>query len=268
MKRNGAWLELKNISSCINDKKVLKNISFNINHGEHTAILGPNGAGKSALIKLISREIYPLVTNNSYMKLFGNERINLETLRKKIGIVSDDIHIRTSKNTQVRNLVLSGLYGSIGLSIKQKPINSHVHKAEEVLKKLELSHLACKCYGELSDGQKKRVLVARAIIHHPQVLILDEPSNSLDIRAKANLIGLIRKLCGFQTSLLLVTHSVETIVDEIERVIFINEGSVSDDGSMQEMLVSDKLSKLYDTPLKIINSKGYRQLIPIQTDDV
>lgn len=199
-------------------------------------ILGPNGAGKSALIKLVSREIYPVVKPGSGLRLFGSETVNLWDLRARIGLVSRDLQAGYVPGVSAQDVVLSGFFGSVGIGPSQHPSPEQRERVRELMVRLRLESLAERPYRHLSDGQRTRLLLARALVHDPRVLVLDEPTAGLDLRAKHQLLIDLRELAQAGTTLLLVTHQIESIIPEISRCVLMREGAVVADGPAAQLL--------------------------------
>ena len=256
------YLELNNVGAHLGERRVFTNLSLQLNLGEHTAVLGPNGAGKSALVKLISREIYPLVETGSHLKLFGSSTVNLWALRRRIGLVSSDLQGTYNPMVMGGDVVLSGCFGSVGIGRSQHPTPAQRHQVHQLMAELGLEPLAQERFGQLSEGQRRRLLIARALVHRPEVLVLDEPTNALDLKAKHQLLALLRQLAQSGTTLLLVTHQIEAIVPEISRCVLLAQGQVVSDGPSQQVLQSEPLSRLFGTPLQVLEANGYRQVLP------
>lgn len=256
------YLELCQISAYLGQRRVFHDLNLQLNIGEHTAVLGPNGAGKSALVKLISRTIYPLVEPHASLKLFGQARVNLWELRRRIGLVSTDLLGQYRPQVKGIDVVLSGWFGSVGLGRDQEPTTQRRQHTLELMEQLGLIGLIDERFGQLSEGQRRRLLVARALVHGPEVLVLDEPTIALDLKAKHQLLSLLRHLASTGTTLLLVTHQIESIVPEISRCVLIDQGQVVGDGPSDQVLKSQPLSELFGTPLQVLQANGYRQVLP------
>jgi iron complex transport system ATP-binding protein len=152
----------------------------------------------------------------------------------------------------------------VGIGRSQQPSAGQRKRVEEIISQLRLEEVAERAYGQLSDGQRLRLLLARAMIHKPQVLVLDEPSNGLDLKSKHELLESLRTLAHCGTTLLLVTHQIETIIPEISRCILLSRGKVFGDGPIDELLQDDPLSNLFNTPLKVYKISGYHQVLPAE----
>ena len=261
--RSAAWLDLKAVEAWISTKCIFHDLTLRLNKGQHTAVLGPNGSGKSTLVRLIDRSLHPVVKQGSSLHLFGSERPRQWELRRQIGLVSAELEQRVPPQICCRDLVLSAFFGSIGLRVDQIPTARQSARVDHLLPELELNTLAHEPFGHLSDGQKRRVLIARALAHQPDVLVLDEPTNALDLKAKHDLLRVLRRLCCSGTTLVMITHQVETLIPEIERVICLKQGTVIADGDRNSILSGPQLSALFDIPLQVIESAGYRQVMPL-----
>ena len=243
-------------------KQVFNGLNLTLNYGQHTAILGPNGAGKSTLIKLLTREIYPRVAEHSHVKIDGSERVIIWELRKKIGLVSQDLQTNYDGHIKAFDVVLSGLFGSVGIHMHEHPSQQQRVQAQQALAQVGLSHYAERYYAHLSTGQQRRLLLARALIHQPKVLILDEPTNGLDLQGAFDVIRLMRTLSGQGVSLLLVTHHLTEIIPEITRIVLLKEGQIIADGAKAEILTESSLTQLYNTPLALKLEEGFYHAQP------
>ncbi|QEY31752.1 ATP-binding cassette domain-containing protein [Synechococcus sp. RSCCF101] len=256
------YLDLKAVEAYLGSHRVFRDLSLQLHAGQHTAILGPNGAGKSALLKLLTREIHPVVRAGSHLRLFGSERVNLWQLRSRIGLVSMDLQATTRGRIRGADVVLSGFFGSMGIGPSQQVTPEQRQRVGRLMDDLGLSDLAERPYGQLSDGQRRRLLLARALVHQPEVLVLDEPCTALDLRAQHQFLGLLRRLAARGTTLVMVTHRVDALIPEIERCIFLKEGALIGDGPTASMLSSRGLSTLFGTPLQVCSANGYWQVLP------
>ena len=255
---NPPLLEFKNLTVIKNNgMKVLDSIDITINVGENIAIIGPNGSGKSSLIKAITREFYPLPDGKETIyKIWGNESWNVSDLRYLLGIVSNDLQQACALRISTRDVVLSGFFSSIGLyrHIVTREIEN---KVDDVLDFLEVSHLAGRSMVTLSSGEARRVLIARALVHDPKALVLDEPTNSLDLHAFSKFLGLMRKIACSGTNIILVTHHLQDIIPEISRVILIKDGKIFKDGNKEEVLSKENISELFEVKAEIFARNGY-----------
>ena len=242
------------------EKTVLHDISLRIRAGEHVAILGPNGCGKSTLIKTITRECYPLARAGSSLTLFGQDSWNVFDLRKLLGVVSNDLMSTCTREITGIEVVLSGFFSSIGIQTYHPVTSELMARAREVLDLLEVPHLADRFMTEMSSGEGRRILIARAMVHDPLALLLDEPSNSLDVSATLELRALMRKLAQSGIGILVVTHHLPDIIPEIDRVILLKAGRVFADGGKADLLTTERLSELFAVPVEMGRRDGYYHL--------
>ena len=209
------YLELEAVEAWLGPRRVFENLSLRLHRGEHTLVLGPNGAGKSALIQLISRQLYPVVRPGSHLRLFGSDTVNLWELRRRIGFVSSLQQASYRGMVKAADVVLSGWFGSVGIGRSQVASAPQRQRVAQLMEELGLAALAERPYGQLSDGQQRRLLLARALVHTPEVLVLDEPTNGLDLRARHQLLAELRRLAAAGTTLLVVTHQVEAVIPDV-----------------------------------------------------
>jgi iron complex transport system ATP-binding protein len=252
-----ALIDFQNISVIRGDKLVLNNLTLRISQKEHVAILGPNGCGKSTLIKTITRECYPLGLPDSRITIMGEERWNVFELRSLLGIVSNDLMAICRTDIRGRDTVLSGFFSSVGISSNHHVEPDHLKRADAALADVGALHLADRLLVEMSSGESQRILIARALVHNPQALLFDEPSNSLDLCMQRNLRETMRKLAQSGVGIVLVTHHTADIIPEIERVVLMRDGTIVGDGRKEDMLSEERLSALFGFPARINRSDGY-----------
>ena len=249
------FLELKNVNVARGDRVVLHDVNLTIKAGEHVAILGPNGCGKSTLIFTITCQIYPMVRQGMRVRIFGRERWDLTQLRKHFGVVGAGLMgelpgERTAVTTGL-DAVIAGFFSASTLWPNLHVTEEMRERAREALGRMEASHLAEQLVGEMSAGEKRRIMIARALVHRPRQLLLDEPSNALDLAAQRGLRETLRRLAQEGTGLVLVTHHLGDILPEIERVILMRDGRIVGDGAREELLTAPKLSELFGAPVRI-----------------
>jgi iron complex transport system ATP-binding protein len=254
-------LEFRNITVDYGEHRALHGVSLEIREGEHTAIVGPNGSGKSTLLKVLLKECYPRLLDPAPMvRVMGRENWALFELRGALGIVTNDLVERCTRPNTVRETVLSGYFGSIGLWPNHVVTPAMERKAGELMELLEISHLAEREISGMSSGEARRAVIARALVHDPAALALDEPSNSLDVKAQRELRGALRTLARSGITIVLVTHHLPDIVPEIERVVCLNQGRIRADGPKRELLRPEVLSELFATSVEVLESGGYYHL--------
>jgi iron complex transport system ATP-binding protein len=253
-------LELENVTVIRGQQPALNNISVRIDSGEHVCILGPNGCGKSTLIKTITRECYPLAREGSAMRILGRERWDIFELRGHLGIVSPDLLASCTTDSTGRDVVLSGFFSSTRIFPHHHPDAEHLRLAEIALTRLGIAHLADRPLLQMSSGEAKRTLIARALVHQPDTLLFDEPSNALDIGAQFRLRETLRELARSGLAILLVTHHVSEIIPEIDRVILLRAGRIVADGRKEKVLTEENLSDLFGTKVRLQSSSGFLHL--------
>src|SRR5271170_2923786 len=251
------FLHLAHVSVARGDNVVLHDINLTVNTGEHIAILGPNGCGKSTLIKTITCECYPLVQPGMEVSIFGRERWDLTELKKRLGVVSAELPGKPTLHTTGRDAVLTGFFSSSTLWPNLTVTEEMRVRAEEVLRQIDAVDLAEKPVGEMSAGQQRRIMIGRALVGSAGMLLLDEPSNALDLAAQADLRGLLRRLAQQGTGILLITHHIADIPPEIDRILMMREGRIVADGSKSELLTASRLSELFKTEVQLSERDGF-----------
>ena len=250
-------LELKDVYVERGGRYALRGLTLDIQGGEHVAILGPNGSGKSTLIKTITRECYPLLRPETRLRILGAESWNIFDLRHHLGVVSNDLMAQCTRDIRGRELVLSGFFGSIGIWPNHQVLPEMEAAAAKAMARLEVTHLADRWLDELSSGEARRLLIARALIHNPDTLLLDEPTTSLDLPSLREVRQQLRNLAQSGVGLLLVTHHLDDIIPEIDRVILLKEGTVFLDGAKSEVLTSESLSAIFGVAVEVVEREGF-----------
>ncbi|MBB3226259.1 iron complex transport system ATP-binding protein [Luteibacter sp. Sphag1AF] len=233
---------------------LLDNLSLRIEAGQHTAILGPNGSGKSTLVKLIERRIYPLVHDDGtpVVRVFGRDRWNVLELRSLLGVVSSDLRREFEGMQQnARDAVLSGFFASLTLGLDHEVTDDMRREAMLALERVDAAGLADREVATLSTGEARRVLIARALVHRPRALLLDEPCAGLDPGTRRRFLDHLRALAHQGTTLILVTHHIEEIVPEIDHVVMLRNGSLFDQGPKVRLLRDERLSTLFDWDIAV-----------------
>jgi iron complex transport system ATP-binding protein len=265
---------------------VLDGITLSIRRGEHTAILGPNGAGKSSLIRMLTLDERPLrrsqartsvaadlqvrgrrpaevqVGGTAPLRIFGQDKWDVEALRRRLGVVTGDLDRDFGAGTsggRVRaiDVALSGLFGSHGVFAHHVVDESMRRQARRSLERVGAGHLAHRPLNQLSTGERRRVLIARALMTNPEALVLDEPTAGLDLVARHQFMESLRGLARDGTTVILVTHHVEEIIPEMQKVVLIREGRIAFDGPPAAALTSIRLSDLLGAPVSVEQSGGY-----------
>ncbi len=250
------FLELRAANVARGDRVVLHNVNLSIRTGEHVAILGPNGCGKSTLIMAMTCQLYPIVRPGMRVRIFGRERWDLTELRRHFGVVSagpmgSELPGERTAVTSGLDAVISGFFSASTLWPNLHVTEEMRARAWEALDRMEATRLAAQLVGTMSAGEKRRILIARALVHRPRQLLLDEPSNALDLAAQRELRETLRGLAREGTGLVMVTHHLSDILPEIERIILLRGGRIVGDGPRQELLTEARLSELFHTPVRI-----------------
>ena len=261
-------VEIQHATVYRGDTKVFSDLSLEIVLGCHTAILGPNGAGKSTLLKLLSRDIHPVRREGSDIRLFGQDRWNVWTLRAKLGFVSHELQHQYLDHVRGIDVVLSGHYSSIGTYAHQQFSEGDRTRAAQIIDELGVGHLRDRHFCEMSTGEQRRFLLGRALIHQPLALVLDEPTSGLDVRACFQYLDLVRRQMRQGKTIILVTHHVHEIPPEVGRVVLMKAGSIVADGEKRDILTSQRLTRLFETPIEVVQTNGFYQVFPASNEIV
>ncbi len=239
-------IEIKHATVRRNDNMILDDVSLSIKKGEHVAIIGPNGAGKSTLLKVLTKEVHPLAKDEFSYAFCGDTRMPILSLREHLGIVSPSLLEACNTTYTALEAVISGLFSSYGLDFHHQVTEKHRVRALYEMKKLGITHLSDKYMNTLSTGEAEKVMLARAAVHDPEVLILDEVSNSLDFPTRASLRSLIEYYAEEGKTIIMVTHEMAEIPPRFERIIIMKEGRIIHDGVKRELLTEAILSSVYE----------------------
>ena len=257
-------LELVAATVVKGDRPILDRLSLTIRADEHTAILGPNGAGKSALVRLLTHEDRPLAATGDAppVRVFGNDRWDVFDLRSRLGIVSSDLHYRfvhgnNEGRVTAEGAVLSAFFATHGI-VRYGVVTAEMRlRTTDALDRMGVSHLASRRLDEMSSGEARRVLLARALVTSPRALVLDEPTTGLDLIVRHAFMERVRQIARGGTTLILITHHIEEIVPEIERVMLLRGGRVLAAGPKRSVLTAERLSELFDAPVALEEEDDY-----------
>tara|TARA_B100001029_G_scaffold7867_1_gene5517 strand:- start:168 stop:980 length:813 start_codon:yes stop_codon:yes gene_type:complete len=257
-----SWASLKNINVFINQRRILKNININLNYGENVVILGPNGSGKSTFLKLLNRSIYPIISNDSSLKLFNKEEINIWYLRKRVGFFFKEMEERINNGVKLVDLIKSGFSGTFNSRYSNCLSKEEEEKIDNLISDWELNDIIYQEFQSLSDGQKRRALLARALVYEPDFLVLDEPFCNLDIKSNFILTKNLHNLINNSVNIIYVTHNLESIIANTNRIILIKEGQIINHGCPNELINSKIISNLFQISINVIKQDNYWRAIP------
>ena len=255
------FVSMRNVDVARGENVVLHGVELNIATGEHVAILGPNGCGKSTLIKTITCECYPVVRPGMESLIYGRDRWEVQELRKHLGVVAAELPGERTPRTRGLDAVVSGFFASSTIWPNCEVTEAMRESAIEALDLLEARHLRDRWVGQMSAGETRRVMIARALVHQPEMLLLDEPSNALDLASQRELReilrGLARNSSHRKTGIVMVTHHLADILPEMDRVIMMRGGRIVGDGRKAKLLQAEKLSELFGVDLELTERNGY-----------
>ncbi len=239
----------------------LTKVNFSINRGEFLGIIGPNGSGKSTLLKGILGLIKPL---GGDIFLFGS-KIRNRDIRKKIGYIPQKSKSEASFPASVKEVVMMGLYSQIGWL--RRPQRIHYQLVEQSLDRVGMADLCDRPIGELSGGQYQKVMIARALVNNPELLVLDEPTAAVDISAQRSILELLEKLNQEQgMTALMVSHDINEIVHFCDRILLLNN-KVCAFGTPSEVLTKENLKSVYGARIFIYDHHGHPHIMVGDFDD-
>lgn len=246
-------IKLKNVSIIRDQKYLLKNISFQLNQNENLAIIGRNGSGKSFLLKVLSTNIYPSLGE---VEIFGKNTIGMSIwdFRKKIGFVNNDLEYY-NRDILVRDVIASGFFSSIGVWEKLEAWQDE--RINEILDFFDIKNLESRIFKTLSCGEQKKILISRAIVFSPKILILDEPCNGLDLASKVQFLHEIEKLVNSGINLILVSHNIDEILPSIKKIIFLKHGEIYNSGYKENLMNRENLKKVLDIDINVKEKNGF-----------
>lgn len=255
MSASNALLEINDATVMQGGNRVLDRFTLRIAEGQHTAVLGANGSGKSSLVKLVARQLYPLARADgaASVRVFGRERWNVAQLQGLLGIVSPALQqtFAADERLEVFDAVLSGFFASRGTGQHHAVTQAMREAAGQTMAQLDAMQLIGRRLATLSTGEARRVLIARALVHRPRALLLDEPCTGLDLVARRRFLEHLRILAQAGVTLLLVTHHVEEIIPEMARVALLRGGRVLAHGNKAALLDNAHLTEAFGMPMAV-----------------
>lgn len=249
-------LHLKDVSLKRNGKWLLRSVDWQVNKQENWVLYGLNGAGKTALLNMLCSYYFPTSGEMTVLgHIFGKEALG-EKLRKKIGLISAGLEKKLHPEDNAFEIVLSGAFASIGLY--ESPTDCMREKAIDLLKAFGSFEYANRTYDTLSQGEKQKVLIARALMNDPKLLILDEPVTGLDFLAREQVLETISWIASKPDAptLLYTTHHAEEILPVFQHTLLLNEGTVFHKGETNQVMTSDMLSSFFDCPVDVMWRNG------------
>ncbi len=251
-------LKLNQVSYAVNGQKILDNISWQVAPGEHWVILGPNGAGKTTLLKIICGYLWPNAGGS--IKRLGQSLLDLRELRQSIGWITSYLLANIPPQEDVLETVLSGKFAQVGLvKIRGQNLGKLDYEmAKHYLAELDCGHLIYKKFGSLSQGEQQKVLIARARMAKPYLIICDEPCVGLDPGARETFLKTLQMLGAQKNapSLIYVTHHIEEIMPIFKKTLVIKDGQIIVQGKTEDIIKPEILADLYGISLKIMKKKG------------
>jgi iron complex transport system ATP-binding protein len=255
-----AIIELELVGYRQGETQILEDISWSLRHGDHWAVLGSNGSGKSTLLRIACGYLWP--TSGRVLRL-GEELVDLRTLRRQIGWIAHDLPAAIPPRDTALATVVTGRIAQVGLKYFEglAPTNADFTAARAMLDSLGCSHLANKPFGVLSQGERQQVLVARARMAQPLLLVLDEPCAGMDPGVRERFLGwLAESLTHEKTpTVVLVTHHVEEIVPGIGNTLMLAGGRVHAAGRTEEVVTKEAMEEVYGTRMERLDVVGGRR---------
>lgn len=251
-----ALIEMQNVRVKYGQNEVFSGLSLNLPSDRSSAVIGPNGSGKSTLLKLIFREHYPVENEHSRFRVLGQKSRQRDQLRMRMGLVSHELQSKVDKESTVLQVVVSQFYSSLTTYVHQSYSKEQIETARRHLEFMGIEHLSSCLFVTTSTGEQRRCLLARALIHDPEYLILDEPTTGLDIKATHQYLETMSKLIATGKKIVLVTHHMNEILPEIDWFVFLKNGQLVAEGERSKLLTDEKISNLFEIPIHLKEIDG------------
>ena len=250
---NNTIINIENAVVSYREDVALRGVSLRVKSGEFVGIVGPNGAGKTTLLTIVNG-LGKLLSGRVWVLGDYLTPSNSHSLRKKVGYVAQVQNIDPRMPMNVREVVLIGRYGLLGLF--RRPSKHDWRIVDEMLELVGMTHLALRPIGHLSGGEQQRVAIARCLTQEPELFLLDEPTASLDWRAKTDILELVKLIHDLRhLTTLFVTHDLGSLPVACDRVVLMKEGLIWGEDSPEEALTDDNLSQLYDMSISVVKER-------------
>src|SRR3954468_14201981 len=251
-----AVVDLAGVTIVRNGSTLINDITWEVDESDRWVVIGPNGAGKTTLLQVISAQIHP---SSGVAGLLGEVlgTVDVFELRPRIGLTSAALAERIPRGERVHDVVVSASYAVVGRWREEYDELDH-ERAAELLVQLRVDRLANRTFGTLSEGERKRVQIARALMTDPELLLLDEPAAGLDLAGRESLVNTLAELAQDQyaPATVLVTHHVEEIPRGMTHAMLLKEGNIVAAGPLRETLTAENLTKTFDLELSLVEADG------------
>ena len=251
-----AVVELAGVSIVRNGSTLINNIDWEVDESDRWVVIGPNGAGKTTLLQVISAQIHP---SSGVAGVLGEVlgTVDVFELRPRIGLTSAALAERIPRGERVHDVVVSASYAVVGRWREEYDELDH-ERASALLAQLRIDRLANRTFGTLSEGERKRVQIARALMTDPELLLLDEPAAGLDLAGRESLVTTLGELAQDQyaPASVLVTHHVEEIPNGITHAMLLKAGEIVAAGPLRDTLTADNLTKTFEVELSLVEADG------------
>lgn len=258
-KKEDYWFNCRNCNVSIESTDILKNINLDLKFKENVVILGLNGSGKSTLLKLIARFIFPTNRSESFLKILNSSFPEIGEIRKKIGFFSYEAINKRDTNLKIFNLLTATLRNKFyskfmnDLYFKEEIIPSDKEREiiNELILEYDIQHLKNKKYNTLSAGQKQIINLIIHTLNKPLILLIDEPYNHLDLKYKLLFKNILNKIMIKGITVVLVTHDLNNISEDFQKVILLKDGSIYKQGNIVDVINNKNISHIIDKDIKV-----------------
>ena len=251
-----AVAELAGVSIVRGQATLLDGVDWRVDERDRWVIIGPNGAGKTTLLQILAAQMHP---SSGLAEVLGEVlgAVDVFELRPRIGVASAALADRIPRSERVADVVMSAAYAVMG-RWRETYEQADFERAVELMAMLRVPHLAYRTFGTLSEGERKRVQIARALMTDPELLLLDEPAAGLDLAGRESLVATLGRLCSDPAApaTVLVTHHVEEIPAGITHALLLKQGRVLAAGPIDEVLTAPLLSQTFDLDLEVSRTRG------------